>query len=112
MASDPETTPAEGLVPPESMEMPRPTAAPFVLAVGLALLAAGVALGPLFLVGGAVLLVAALSIWIRQLMPGQGHIHEPLAEPAQPQRITAPSGGVEHLRPGMPGYRLRLPQAV
>jgi hypothetical protein len=93
--------------------MPRPTAAPLVLALGLTLLAAGVALGLTFLVVGAVVVVAALSLWIIQLLPGRGHAHEPVAEPARrPQPLRGMSGAVEQLRPGMPGYRLRLPQDV
>jgi hypothetical protein len=93
--------------------MPRPTAAPLVLAAGLTFLGAGVVLGPLFFVVGAVLLVTALSLWIAQLLPGQGHIHEPLAEPARrPQPVTGAPGGVAQMRPGMPGYRIRLPEAI
>jgi uncharacterized membrane protein YagU involved in acid resistance len=98
---------------PDSVEMPRPTAAPLVLALGFALLAAGVALGLAFLAVGAVIIVAALSLWIIQLLPGRGHAPEPLAEPALvPQPLAGAPGGVEQLRPGMPGYRLRLPQDV
>ena len=92
--------------------MPRPTAAPLVLALGIALLAAGVALGTVFLAVGAVVVVGGLCIWIAQLLPGRGHVHEPLIEAAVPQPVRAIPGGVEHLRPGMPGYRMRLPQAV
>jgi hypothetical protein len=76
-------------------------------------LAAGVALGLAFLVVGAVVIVAALSIWIVHLLPGQGHVHEPLTETARrPRPVAGAPGGVEQLRPGMPGYRLRLPQDV
>jgi hypothetical protein len=96
-----------------NVEMPRPTAAPLVLALGLTLLAAGVALGPAFLVVGAVVVVAGLTIWIVQLLPGRGHVHEPLGEPARrPPAMMGAPGGVEQLRPGLPGYRLRLPQDV
>jgi len=114
MASETQTTPhAEHSIPADTVEMPRPTAAPLVLAAGLTLLGAGVVLGPLFVIVGALLLVAALSRWIAQLLPGQGHVHEPLAEEARwPRPIRGVSGGVEHLREGMPGYRLRLPEAV
>jgi hypothetical protein len=108
MSSDPHT---EGPAGPDAVEMPRPTAAPLVLALGLTLLAAGVALGPAFLVVGAALLVTALCTWVGQLLPGRGHVHEPLAGPA-PRPITGAAGGVAQLRPGMPGYRLRLPQDV
>jgi hypothetical protein len=93
--------------------LPRPTAAPLVLALGLTLLAAGVTLGAMFLIAGAVLVVAALSSWIAELMPGRGHVHEPLVEPGRRARpIKGVHGGVTHLRAGMPGYRLRLPEQV
>src|SRR3954447_7819064 len=113
MASDAQISPQpQAPAAPDSVEMPRPTAAPLVLALGISLLAAGVALGTDFLVVGAVVVVAGLSIWIVQSLPGRGHVHESLVEPARPQPVTAVPGGVEHLRPGMPGYRLRLPQDV
>jgi hypothetical protein len=93
--------------------MPRPTAAPLVLALGMAILAAGVPFGTTFFVVGAVVVVAGLSIWVTQLLPGRGHIHESLVEPARrPRSVTGAPGRVERLRPGMPGYRLRLPQDV
>ncbi len=110
MASEPQP---DSPAAPHSVEMPRPTAAPLVLALGLALAAAGVAFGPAFFAVGAAVFVAGLGIWIRQLLPGRGHVHEPLAEPAhRPPPVPAAPGGVEHLRPGLPGYRLRLPERV
>jgi hypothetical protein len=112
MVTEPQATPQpESSAAPDAVEMPRPTVAPLVLALGMALLAAGVPFGPGFLVVGAVVVVAGLGIWIAQLLPGQGHVHEPLAE-ARPQSVPAAPGGVERLRAGMPGYRLRLPQDV
>jgi hypothetical protein len=106
MATEPQTA-------PDSVETPRPTAAPLVLALGLALLAAGVSFGLGFLVVGAVMVVAALGLWIAQLLPGRGHVVEPLAQPIRPRPpATAAPGRVERLREGMPGYRIRLPQAV
>jgi uncharacterized membrane protein YagU involved in acid resistance len=115
MSSEPLITPpTEGRpAAPESVQMPRPTAAPLVLALGMAILAAGVALGTVFFVVGALVLVAGLSIWVAQLLPGRGHVHESLAEPARrPRPVTGAPGGVERLLPGMPGYRFRLPQDV
>ena len=114
MASEPQTPSQPGNpAPPDSVEMPRPTAAPLVLALGLTLLAAGVAFGAAFFVVGGVVLVAGLRTWVGQLLPGRGHVHEPLAEPAhRPQPVTAEPGGVEQLRPGLPGYRIRLPEQV
>src|SRR5690242_16696020 len=114
MASEPQTSPlSEGPAVPDAVKMPRPTAAPLVLALGLTLPAAGVPLGTGFLVVGAVVLVASLGMWIAQLLSGRGHVHERLAEPQRrPRPVTGAPGGVERLREGMPGYRLRLPQDV
>jgi hypothetical protein len=113
MASDPQTTPQPEEAAPDAVEMPRPTVAPVVLAVGLALLAAGVPFGPGFVVVGAVVAVAGLGLWIAQLLPGRGHVHEPLAEAARrAPPVTGAAGGVERLREGLPGYRFRLPRDV
>jgi hypothetical protein len=93
--------------------MPRATAAPVVLAVGLTLLAAGIPLGVGFLVVGAVVIVAGLGIWVGQLLPGKGHAHVPLPALAQrPQPVPGTPGRVARLEEGMPGYRFRLPTAV
>jgi hypothetical protein len=79
----------------------------------MTLLASGVALGPGFLAAGAVVVVTGLSVWIAQLLPGRGRVHEPLAEPARrPRPVPSVPNGVERLRAGMPGYRLRLPEAI
>src|SRR5438105_613572 len=97
----------------DTVQMPRPTAAPLVLALGMAILAAGLPLGTGFLVVGALVLVVGLTIWVVQLLPGRGHVHESLAEPAQrPRPVTVAPGGVARLQEGMPGYRLRLPLKV
>lgn len=65
--------------PGESVEMPRPTVAPMVLSLGLALMGAGVIFGLAFLLVGAVVLITGLGMWISSLLPGQGHMHEALA---------------------------------
>jgi hypothetical protein len=97
---------------PHAVEMPLPTVAPLVLSVGVALMGMGIAFGLPFMVVGAVLLALGLCIWISQLLPGQGHMHEPV-EPAERRAPLTPAlGTVEQLRAGMPGYRLRLPVAV
>jgi hypothetical protein len=113
MASEPQAMSQHEGIAPEAVEMPRPTVAPLVLAFGLTLLAAGLALGLGFLVVGVAGVVAGLGIWLAQLLPGRGHIHEPLEAPARrAQPVTGAPGGVEQLREGLPGYRLRLPEDV
>jgi hypothetical protein len=98
---------------PDFVESPRPTAAPLVLALGLTLLAAGVPFGLGFVVAGAMVIVGGVSLWIAQLLPGQGYVAEPLPEPARRRpTVAAVPGRVQRLREGMPGYRVRLPEAV
>ena len=60
-----------------SVSMPRPTVAPLVLSLGLALLAAGVVTSPAFLVVGGLILVAGLCLWVAQLLPGVGTFTSP-----------------------------------
>ncbi len=98
---------------PASVEMPRPTAAPLVLALGIALAAAGIAASYALLCVGGALFVVGLGFWVRQLMPGRGHCHEPFVDPAlRPQPVVASPAAVERMRRGLPGYRLRLPEKV
>jgi hypothetical protein len=98
---------------PNHVRMPRPTVAPVVLSLGLIMLAAGMIMGTLFLVVGAVLLVAGIWMWSSELLPGKGHQDEELAPEAhRPRAATAQLGKVAHLREGMVGYRVRLPENV
>src|SRR4051812_17339843 len=114
MSSEPDAV-AEGreVGEPGLLEMPRPTIAPMVLALGMALIAAGVALSPGFLVVGGAIFVLGLGLWIGQLLPGRGHVVEPVVEPGRRARpIEGRAGSVERLQEGMAGYRLRLPERV
>jgi len=97
----------------ESVEMPRATAWPIVLALGITLLGAGLATSLALSVVGAVLFVFGLGGWIGQLLPGRGHRHEPLVEPAlRPQPVAEKPGTVDQLRLGLAGYRFRLPEKI
>ena len=64
------------------MEMPRSTVWPIVLALGITLIGAGLVTSLALSVVGGVLSVFGLGGWIGQLLPGRGHTHEPLVEPA------------------------------
>jgi hypothetical protein len=87
--------------------------APMVLALGLALLAAGVATSPAFLAVGGLVVAAGLGLWIAELLPGRGHFHEHLVEPSRrPRAVPGAAGAVERMRTGMPGYRMRVPDQV
>jgi hypothetical protein len=97
----------------DTVEMPRPTAAPLVLSVGLMLLAVGAVTSIAFLVVGGGLFFIGLAMWMAYLLPGRGHTHEPRVEPAfRPAPVTGEPGQVERLRVGAPGYRMRLPERV
>ncbi len=106
----------EGVNSPErvirTVEMAQPTAAPLVLAAGLAMIAAGVPFGLAFFVVGTVVAVVGLSLWIAHLLPGRGHALETLAEATGPESRERVTEKVQQLRPGLPGYRLRLPTEV
>jgi uncharacterized membrane protein YagU involved in acid resistance len=98
---------------PEKLEMPAPTAWPLVLALGIALLAFGVATNLGFLFVGAPVFLFGMGGWISQLLPGQGEIHEGRVPMEQrPHPIQEAPGTVDALRPGGVGYRFRLPEHV
>jgi hypothetical protein len=98
---------------PEGIEMPRPTTAPMILALGIVLLGAGVALSLALSVVGAVIFLVGLAAWIGDLLPGRGHSHvQALPPECRPRPIAASPGTVEQLQAGMPGYRMRLPLKV
>lgn len=81
--------------------------------MGIVLLAAGAATSLAMSAVGLVVCVGALAAWIRDLLPGRGHVHEPLAAAERrPRAVVARVGAVPKLREGMPGYRLRLPVKV
>lgn len=96
-----------------SVEMPRPTAWPMVLAFGATLMASGLLLNLAFSAVGLVVFVIALGGWIHQLMPGVGEYEEAWVPADQrPRPIREVAASVEALRAGMPGHRMRLPIEV
>ena len=98
---------------PETVEMPRATAWPIVLALGITLLGAGLVASVALSVVGAVLFVFGLGGWIGQLLPGRGHRHEAMVEPAlRPRPVDREGGRGDRLRPGVAGYRFQLPMKV
>ncbi len=110
MDANSETSVQPGSPPDENaVEMPRPTASPLILCLGLTLLAAGTMLGLTFMAVGAVVFVAGLVMWIGSLLPGRGHLHEARVEARRPMATTSRRASVEQLRPGI---RVRLPETI
>jgi hypothetical protein len=120
MATEPQPAsfPPGGQPPPAAhgnggIEMPEPTIYPFVLSLGVTLFAFGLGSYLAFSVVGLLILISGVIGWVSQLLPGRGHTHEERA-PAdrQPRPIVGETGLVEQLRPGMAGYRFRLPEKI
>ncbi len=98
--------------PSQGLEMPRATIWPIVVALGITMLGAGWATNLLLSAVGALLFVLGLAGWVGQLLPGRGHLHEPLVgEALRPRPIAGHPGTVDQLRPGMAGYRFQLPES-
>lgn len=94
--------------------MPAPTGWPFVMAVGITLLAAGIVTNLALTALGAVIFVIAAGAWARLVFEaGAGIEVMPLApREMRPRTIHELPGMVETLQPGMPGHRLQLPEKI
>ncbi len=97
---------------PKAVEMPRPTAWPLVIALGLTLVMLGVATDIAFSIVGGTLFVIGLVGWIANLLPGRGHELEQLGETAATTPIVPRLGAVTQLKPGVVGYRFQMPEKV
>jgi hypothetical protein len=96
---------------PNTIAMPAPTAWPMVLAAAIALIFCGlVTNGYVSLVGGVLVLVAAVGWW-REVLPHERHHQVPLER--APDAVThATSPRVERLRLGQEGHRVRIPAEI
>jgi hypothetical protein len=97
--------------PPAAIEMPAPTIWPLVLALGITLLLAGPITNLAISVVGAMVGILGIVFWVAALTPGAGKVAEELAA-QRPRPIQPVPGRVEALRPGMPGYRVRIPEKI
>ena len=110
MATEPTHSPADDR---ETIEMPRATAAPLILSVGLILLAAGAVTNIAFVIVGLVLFLVGFGTWMAYLLPGRGHVHEARVAPSQrPAPVVGEPGKVARLEARAPAYRMRLPERV
>jgi len=95
----------------EAVELPRPTVAPLVAAVGVALVGLGFATAPTIAVPGVILILIGIGMWVGELLPGRGHHREPIPASSGPAPLQPrPTDSVERLREGTPGFRMRMPE--
>jgi hypothetical protein len=98
---------------PEKIAMPAPTVWPFVTAVGLTLLCAGIVTSPIVSVVGMIVALCGAVGWFRDILPVEKHelvrVH-PVEQRAQP--IKASPRTVTHLKAGEAGHRVRIPAEI
>jgi hypothetical protein len=94
--------------PPESVQLPAPTAWPIILAFGTTLLFAGLLTSADLSVVGGVLMVVASVGWFRDVLPHEHHEAAPV-EAAGAEIVTARTE-VTHAAPGT--QRLRIPVEI
>jgi hypothetical protein len=98
---------------PGSIPLPAPTVWPFVTALGLALLAAGLVTQAVISLVGLVLAVRGAVGWFREVLPVEQH--ESLRVRPMSQRagaITPAPRAVAQLTPGVAGHRVRVPAEI
>ena len=99
--------------PAAGIEAPAPTAWPMVLAFGVTLLFGGLVTNAIVSALGIALALIAAVGWWRQVLPEPHIEHVPLAPMAERVKPVAPSrAGVERLRLGEGGHRVRIPVEV
>ena len=98
---------------PDHVNLPAPTAWPFVTAFGLTLLAAGLVTQAVISVVGLILAVRGAVGWFRDVLPVEQHELvrvRPLEQRARP--IAPASRAVLQFQPGVAGHRVRIPAEI
>src|SRR5262245_7999335 len=98
---------------PDHVNLPAPTAWPFVTAFGLALLAAGLVTQAVLSVVGLILALRGAVGWFCEVLPVEQHQLvrvRPLERRAR--QIAAAPRAVRHLQPGVAGHRVRIPAEI
>jgi hypothetical protein len=98
---------------PGNVNLPAPTAWPFVTAFGLTLLAAGLVTQAVFSVVGLILAVRGAVGWFRDVLPVERRELvrvRPLEQRARP--ITPAPRAVLQFQPGVAGHRVRIPAEI
>src|SRR5258705_6858890 len=93
---------------PGNVMLPAPTAWPFVTALGLTLLAAGLVTQAVISLVGLILAVRGAVGWFRDVLPVEQHELAPMRPLEQRARAVAPAPrAVAQLTPGVAGHRVR-----
>jgi hypothetical protein len=98
---------------PETILMPAPTAWPFVTALGITLLCAGLVTNAAVSVVGLMLALRGAVGWFREVFPVEKHEAvrlRPVEQRAMPTKISPRT--VVHLRAGEAGHRVRIPAEI
>ena len=99
--------------PPESVELPAPTAWPMVVALGITLAFAGlITHAAVSITGLALALIGGIG-WYREVLPEQ-QLERIALRPAELRagEVLRPPAAVEHFRIGEAGHRVRLPVEI
>jgi hypothetical protein len=98
---------------PDHVNLPAPTAWPFITAAGLTLLAAGLVTQAVMSVVGLILAIRGAVGWFRDVLPVEQHEVvrlRPLEQRARP--IAPASRAVLQFQPGVAGHRVRIPAEI
>ncbi|MGE3809110.1 MAG: hypothetical protein AB7K24_30980 [Gemmataceae bacterium] len=97
-----------------AVELPKPTNWPIVLALAVTLMFAGLVTNLVFSILGVGIFLLAAAGWFKQVfVPALGEYHqEKVPEADRPKAIVEKRGAVKHLRPGLPGHRLSVPEKI
>jgi hypothetical protein len=74
--SQPDTPIQQEWSEPQPRTLPRPTSAPFLLAIGTAMGFWGIVTSPIMSLGGVALFVGALVMWMNELRREAGDSHD------------------------------------
>jgi hypothetical protein len=98
---------------PSNVTLPAPTAWPFVTALGIVLLAAGLVTQAVISVVGLVLAVRGAVGWFRDVLPVEQHEAVRVRPLEQRARAIVPAPrAVAQLTPGVAGHRVRIPEEI
>jgi hypothetical protein len=95
---------------PETVVLPAPTAWPFVLALGVALIFAGMLTNISISVLGAVLYLAGAVGWFRQVLPHEHHVEVPVTP--EPEAVVVPAPEVLRMPVAQQVQRAWLPLKI